>query len=71
MFGLGCRESAIPTFSVSEEERGRVFEEANGFYFMFGTFCDISYSEEANRAAVDFIRRKIQQKVKILSRRRS
>ena len=68
MFGFGFRESAIPTFSVSEEERERIFEEAweygSGFYFMFGTFCDISYNEDANRAAADFIRRKIQQTVK-------
>lgn len=67
MFGFGFKESIIPTFSVDDEERERIFEEAweygSGFYFMFGTFCDISYNEEANKAAADFIRRKIQQRV--------
>ncbi|BCS30142.1 flavin-containing monooxygenase [Aspergillus puulaauensis] len=66
-FGFGFEESSKPTFSVSEEERERIFEEAwakgGGFYFMFGTFCDISSNEEANRAAAEFIRRKIRQKV--------
>ncbi|EAW24603.1 flavin-containing monooxygenase [Aspergillus fischeri NRRL 181] len=67
-FGFGFKESSKPTFSVSEEERDRIFGEAwakgGGFYFMFGTFCDISYNEEANNAAAEFIRRKIRQKVK-------
>ncbi|OJI96494.1 hypothetical protein ASPVEDRAFT_872232 [Aspergillus versicolor CBS 583.65] len=67
-FGFGFEESSKPTFSVSEEERERIFDEAwakgGGFYFMFGTFCDISSNEEANRAAGEFIRRKIRQKVK-------
>jgi cation diffusion facilitator CzcD-associated flavoprotein CzcO len=66
-FGFGFEESTKPTFSVSEEERERIFEEAwakgGGFYFMFGTFCDIASNEEANKAAADFIRRKIRQKV--------
>lgn len=67
-FGFGFEESSKPTFSVSDEERERIFEEAwakgGGFYFMFGTFCDISSNKEANRAAAEFIRRKIRQKVK-------
>ncbi|GLA67596.1 hypothetical protein AtubIFM54640_011264 [Aspergillus tubingensis] len=66
-FGFGFEESTKPTFSVSEEERERIFEEAwakgGGFYFMFGTFCDIASNEEANKVAADFIRRKIRQKV--------
>ncbi|KAL3428970.1 hypothetical protein BDV09DRAFT_203634 [Aspergillus tetrazonus] len=66
-FGFGFEESKKLTFSVSEEEREKIFEEAwdkgGGFYFMFGTFCDIASNEEANKAAADFIRRKIRQKV--------
>ncbi|KAJ5869422.1 hypothetical protein N7455_004363 [Penicillium solitum] len=68
MFGFGFEESTTPTFSVSPEERQRIFEEAwkkgGGFYFMFGTFCDISYNEDANREAQDFIKSKIRDKVK-------
>ncbi|KAJ5292094.1 hypothetical protein N7478_001345 [Penicillium angulare] len=67
-FAFGFKESTVPTFSVSDEEREQIFEKAwqygSGFYFMFGTFCDISYNEDANRAAQDFIRGKIAQKVK-------
>ncbi|KAF9886110.1 hypothetical protein FE257_012045 [Aspergillus nanangensis] len=66
-FGFGFAESARPAFSVSAEERERVFEEAwtsgGGFNFMFGTFCDISYNEEANKAVAEFIRRKIRDKM--------
>lgn len=36
----------------------------NGFRFMFGTFCDITYNREANEAACDFIRSKIKEIVK-------
>ena len=40
--------------SVSLEERERIFQEnwvkGNGFRFMFGTFCDITYDKEANEA---------------------
>ncbi|KAJ5779242.1 hypothetical protein N7457_006962 [Penicillium paradoxum] len=68
ILGFGFEESAIPTFSVSPEERHRIFEEAwakgNGFYFMFGTFCDITYNEQANKEAQDFMRSKIREKVK-------
>jgi cyclohexanone monooxygenase len=68
MFGFGFEESTIPTFSVSADERERIFEKAwnegSGFNFMFGTFCDISYNEEANKEAQNFIRRKIRAKVK-------
>ncbi|PYH30076.1 flavin-containing monooxygenase [Aspergillus neoniger CBS 115656] len=68
VLGFGFEESSKPTFSVSEEERERIFEDAwvkgNGFYFMFGTFCDIFSDMEANKAAAEFIRRKIRQKVK-------
>lgn len=65
---FGAKESDIPAMSVSAEERERIFEEAwqegGGFRFMFGTFNDIITDEEANAAAADFIRRKIQQIVK-------
>ncbi|OJI80421.1 hypothetical protein ASPTUDRAFT_59144 [Aspergillus tubingensis CBS 134.48] len=68
ILGFGFEESSKPIFSVSEEERQRIFEDAwakgNGFYFMFGTFCDIFSDEEANKAAAEFIRRKIRQKVR-------
>jgi cyclohexanone monooxygenase len=59
---FGFKESTIPAMSVSPEERERIFQEnwdkGNGFRFMFGTFCDITYNKEANEAACDFIRRK-------------
>jgi len=62
-FAFGFEESTKPTMSVSCEEREKIYEEAwqkgNGFRFMFGTFCDISYDEEANREAQNFIRKKI------------
>lgn len=45
-----------------------VYQEAwdmgNGFRFMFGTFCDITYNREANEAACNFIRSKIKEIVK-------
>ncbi|OBT54752.1 hypothetical protein VE04_05431 [Pseudogymnoascus sp. 24MN13] len=67
-FAFGFEESKNPTMSVSSEEREKIFEEAwqqgNGFRFMFGTFCDISYDEEANKEAADFIRRKIRATVR-------
>jgi cyclohexanone monooxygenase len=68
LFAFGFEESKRPTFSVNEEERQEIFEEAwqkgGGFRFMFETFCDISYDEAANKAAADFIRRKIGEIVK-------
>ncbi|OQD72773.1 hypothetical protein PENDEC_c019G06718 [Penicillium decumbens] len=68
MFAFGFKESDVPTFSVSPEEREQIFEEAwekgSGFYFMFGTFCDISVNEDANKEAQNFIKRKIREKVK-------
>ncbi|WP_087972047.1 flavin-containing monooxygenase [Oceanobacillus rekensis] len=65
---FGYEESDVPAFSVSEEERERIFEEywnkGNGFRFMFGTFGDIATDTEANEAAASFIRKKINQIVK-------
>lgn len=65
---FGFQESTIPAETASPEERERVFEAAwargGGFYFMFGTFCDIATSQIANDAASDFIKKKITQIVK-------
>ncbi|KAM6481526.1 FAD/NAD(P)-binding domain-containing protein [Trichoderma sp. SZMC 28011] len=59
------KESTIPAMSVSAEERERVFEslwqQGNGFRFMFSAFSDIVISEEANEEACKFIRKKISQ----------
>ena len=65
---MGFEESAVETFSVSAEERERIFEQAwqtgGGFRFMFETFCDIATNEAANEEAANFIRRKIAHIVK-------
>ena len=65
---IGFEESTVETFSVSEEERERIFQEAwdegGGFRFMFETFCDIATDEDANEEAAKFIRRKIAEIVK-------
>jgi len=68
MFAFGFEESNRPTFSVTPEEREKIFEEAwqlgGGFRFMFWTFNDISTNEAANHAAADFIKRKIRETIK-------
>lgn len=60
---FGIEESTIPAASVTDREREAIFERAwqagGGFRFMLGTFNDIITDVEANRAATDFIRRKI------------
>lgn len=60
---MGFVESDVEMFSVSAEERERIFEAAwqngGGFRFMFETFCDIATNAEANEEAAKFIRRKI------------
>jgi cation diffusion facilitator CzcD-associated flavoprotein CzcO len=65
---FGFQESTIPAETASAEERDGVFEAAwqrgGGFYFMFGTFCDIATSQIANDAAADFIKKKIKEIVK-------
>ena len=65
---FGFEESTVPAVSVSKEEQERVFEKAwnegGGFRFMFGTFSDIATNLEANKAATDFIKKKIRQIVK-------
>jgi hypothetical protein len=67
---FGFKESTIKTFDVSEEERQRIYQEnwdkGNGFRFMFGTFCDITYDRAANDAACEFIKGKIKEIVKDL-----
>ena len=68
LVAFGFDESMTPTFSVSEEERQRIYQEnwdkGNGFRFMFGTFCDITFNREANEAACDFMKGKIKEIVK-------
>ena len=65
---MGFEESAVPTFSVTPEEREQIFErvwnEGGGFRFMFETFSDIATNPEANEEAASFIRRKIAEIVK-------
>lgn len=61
------QEAQVGAMEVSPEERERVFEKAwadgGGFNFMFGTFNDIAVNRESNKAAQDFIKRKIAQLV--------
>ncbi|KIW03253.1 uncharacterized protein PV09_05474 [Verruconis gallopava] len=66
--GFGFEESKTSYHDVSPEERERIFQEywdkGNGFRFMFGTFSDITTDRDANEAACDFIRKKIDAIVK-------
>ncbi|KAK1249686.1 hypothetical protein MKX08_009689 [Trichoderma sp. CBMAI-0020] len=67
--GVGSGFAPVPadytTFSVSEEEREKVFEAAWnhvwGLAFTFGTFSDIMTNEAANRELVQYFRKKITQ----------
>jgi cyclohexanone monooxygenase len=65
---FGFKESTIPTLSVSDLERERLFQRAwdrgNGFAFMLETFSDLTVSEDANNAATSFVRDKIRKIVK-------
>ena len=65
---FGFEESTVPAETATPEELERVFEAAwrrgGGFYFMFGTFCDIATRQVANDAAANFIKKKITQIVK-------
>jgi cyclohexanone monooxygenase len=65
---FGFEESTRPVASVSPEERTRIFDKAwakgGGFRFMFETFGDIATDEDANKAAQDYIRGKIDSIVK-------
>ncbi|KAM0255685.1 hypothetical protein ACHAQJ_005529 [Trichoderma viride] len=66
--GYNFKPITTPTFSVSEEERERVFEAAwsgkNGFAFLYATFSDVLTNEAANREICNFIKRKIASIVK-------
>jgi cyclohexanone monooxygenase len=72
---MGFQESALPTFSVSPEERERIYQrawdEGGGFRFMFETFGDIATDAAANEEAASFIRRKIAEIVKDPETRRN
>ena len=71
-----CRWSSIgqpydfkeqQALEVSAEERERQFEEdwqKGGFEWMFGSYPDLVFNEEANKYAADFVRRKISEIVK-------
>lgn len=63
LLAAGFRESTVPLSSVPEDERDAIFEKAwnngGGFRFAFETFSDIAVDEGANRAAQEFIRKKI------------
>lgn len=65
---FGFEESPVPAMSVSAEERERVFEDSwrqgNGFRFMFASFSDIGVDPEANKAATDFLKRKMAEVIK-------
>jgi cyclohexanone monooxygenase len=65
---FGFMESTRPAMSVSAEERERIFEslwnQGNGFRFMFSAFGDLTLDPIANEECCDFIRRKINAMVK-------
>lgn len=66
--GFGIRESPMKYADASPEERQqafqRVWDEGNGFNFMFGAFCDLTIDKAANLNACNFIRSKIAETVK-------
>lgn len=68
LFGMGVEESRVPAMSVSPEERERIFQAAwdtgGSFHFLVGTFSDLISDETANRAACEFIDKKISETVK-------
>lgn len=61
--GFGVPEVSTPTFSVKDERRREIFQslwdQGNGFRFMFSGFGDITTSVDANKEACSFIRSKI------------
>lgn len=75
--GMGFAEPNRPTFSVSPEDRARIFEDlwaqGSGFRFLFGGFSDLVTDEAANKEAINFIHGKIrdivqdQQKIDVLT----
>ena len=76
-FGAGILEPARTVFSVSATDREAIFQslwnQGNGFRFLFGGFSDLLIDEAANKEAIKFIHNKIQkivkdpQKVEVLS----
>ena len=66
--GFGFPEPARPVFSVSAKDREEIFQslwdQGSGFRFLFGGFSDLAVDEAANKAACDFINRKIKETVK-------
>lgn len=66
--GFGIQESPRRYADASPEERQkafqRVWDQGNGFNFMFGAFCDLTVDEAANLGACEFIRTKIDETVK-------
>lgn len=73
-FAFGHSDCSTPAMSVSAEERQRKFHESwdmgNGFRFLGWTFSDLTFNEEANEAACEFIRGKIAEIVKDPEKRR-
>ncbi|KAF2432171.1 cyclohexanone monooxygenase [Tothia fuscella] len=65
---FGVEEPTTPYSSLPSEEREEVFEklwqQGNGFRFMFGGFSDLTKDPEANDHACRFIKNKIAQIVK-------
>lgn len=65
MTAFGVEEATRSYHDTDPAERERIFEDlwqrGNGFRFMFGGFCDMTYDTEANEGACDFIRKKIAQ----------
>ncbi|KAF2657686.1 cyclohexanone monooxygenase, variant 1 [Lophiostoma macrostomum CBS 122681] len=65
---FGFVEPGRPTLSLAPEDRETVFEdlwkEGNGFRFLFAGFSDLATDEGGNKAAIDFIHRKIKETVK-------
>jgi hypothetical protein len=65
---FGFVEPGWPTSSLSPGDREAVFEElwqeGNGFHFLFAGFSDLATDEGGNKAAIDFIHRKIRETVK-------
>ncbi|KAH6986425.1 hypothetical protein BKA56DRAFT_479577 [Ilyonectria sp. MPI-CAGE-AT-0026] len=66
--GFGVPESTRKTMEATPEERQKAFQEVwdqgNGFRFMFSAFGDITTNEDANNEACNFIRGKIDEIVK-------
>ena len=66
--GFGFNEPARPVFSVSEKDREEIFQklwdDGSGFRFLFGGFSDLVTDEAANKEAIKFIHKKIQETVK-------